>query len=646
MSLDEIIKELEVNDNSLTQLAIMNRHIDYKYALALADAITTNPSLTSILIYDSHLDPFGAAALAAALETNNKWETLELDRNEIGDEGAMKFAKALKVNTSLTLLKCYDNNIGPDGGIGLAKALTQNRTLTSLDLGSNGIRAAGAGAFANALQSNNSSLASLNLWGNQIGDEGTVELASSLRYNSALTELNLGYNNFYLEGTEAIAEALKDNKALMRLDLPNNHLTDGIISIADMLKSNNTLTYLGLGANNINSNGAIALANALTENRVLTKIALGGNHNICGAAAQRFAEMLKVNTSLTSINFWGTQIGDEGAMKFAEALTVNTSLTSLDLGSCKIGIIGMEAIANALTTNTTLTYLNINCNNCDNDEKLTEIKGYIERNKKLAKSRKELTELLNQDVTADISEKLERFVEDFCQFNHTHALQETQLLNTMAHLVTQGLNAFEGGNDDKLDEVIQALINLQGAHAIAKDALALFVRMFALHGMMNNALPLFRHCIDNQPAAEDLAHLVFVDSTLASHGFPSKERYLLIWALGKDMLLKPENKYLLDCVLHGAIEGKERSPDVMFGDSDTGTLVAEIRKLEAEYSLCDLLERAIECFGKGQKIPAQVFLQSSSFFKKLHEDFITAHRHESPEIQRTYDERFGLVLRR
>ena len=38
------------------------------------------------------------------------------------------------------------------------------------------------------------------------------------------------------------------------------------------------------------------------------------------------------DTSLTSINLWGNDIGAEGAKAIAEALKSNTSLTSIDLG--------------------------------------------------------------------------------------------------------------------------------------------------------------------------------------------------------------------------------------------------------------------------------------------------------------------------
>ena len=45
------------------------------------------------------------------------------------------------------------------------------------------------------------------------------------------------------------------------------------------------------------------------------------------------------------------------------------------------------------------------------------------------------------------------------------------------------------------------------------------------------------------------------------------------------------------------------------------------------------------------KHPLRSELMTFSMFRKLNDDYITEHRHESPRIQRAYDDRFGLVVR-
>ena len=48
-------------------------------------------------------------------------------------------------------------------------------------------------------------------------------------------------------------------------------------------------------------------------------------------------EALKVNTSLTKINLYENNIGDEGGKAIGEALKVNISLTEIILACNKIG---------------------------------------------------------------------------------------------------------------------------------------------------------------------------------------------------------------------------------------------------------------------------------------------------------------------
>ena len=64
-----------------------------------------------------------------------------------------------------------------------------------------------------------------------------------------------------------------------------------------------------------------------------------------------------MNTSLTEIDLYGNEIGDEGGKAIGEALKVNTSLTEIDLGRNNIGDEGGKAIGEALKVNTSLTFI-------------------------------------------------------------------------------------------------------------------------------------------------------------------------------------------------------------------------------------------------------------------------------------------------
>jgi hypothetical protein len=136
------------------------------------------------------------------------------------------------------------------------------------------INAKGAPALADALKVN-TSVTTIDLWSNQIGNKNTATLADALKINKSVTAINLYYNGIGVEGASALADALKVNTSLTRINL---------------------------GYNEIGDVGASALADAL-----------------------------KVNTSLTTIDVIGNRIGDEGAAALVDALQVNTSVTSIDL---------------------------------------------------------------------------------------------------------------------------------------------------------------------------------------------------------------------------------------------------------------------------------------------------------------------------
>ncbi|KAG0378852.1 hypothetical protein BGX24_002642, partial [Mortierella sp. AD032] len=165
-------------------------------------------------------------------------------------------AETLKTNSTLTTLNLRSNSIGEYGAMALAEALKTNSALTTLELIGNSIGGNGAVALAEALKTN-STLTTLELIGNSIEENGAVALAEALKTNSTLTTLNLGSNSIGDNGTVALAEALKINSTLSTLTLGSNSIGDnGTVALAEALKTNSTLATLNLWNNSIEDNGA------------------------------------------------------------------------------------------------------------------------------------------------------------------------------------------------------------------------------------------------------------------------------------------------------------------------------------------------------------------------------------------------------
>ena len=80
-----------------------------------------------------------------------------------------------------------------------------------------------------------------------------------------------------------------------------------------------------LGYNDIGDEGVIAISEALKTNSTLTELGLeslrSSRNKIGPAGAQALADMLKVNSALVSLSLESNSIGKEGAASLAAVLS-------------------------------------------------------------------------------------------------------------------------------------------------------------------------------------------------------------------------------------------------------------------------------------------------------------------------------------
>ncbi|KAJ6246314.1 ring finger protein dg17-related [Anaeramoeba flamelloides] len=123
-----------------------------------------------------------------------------------------------------------------------------------------------------------------------------------------LEELKLS-KNFCNKLAEVMDQFLPQNSTLKRLDISWNFLRGGINSIANSIKNNTSLTYLDVTQNYAKCEGAIALSNVLSNfNNTLSHLIISAN-NIKADGALAILEMLKVNTSIKSIDISFNSMG-------------------------------------------------------------------------------------------------------------------------------------------------------------------------------------------------------------------------------------------------------------------------------------------------------------------------------------------------
>ena len=102
----------------------------------------------------------------------------------------------------------------------------------------------GCSAFGEALKANGSRLKRLNMNMNNIGDDGLMKLANGLKSNTSLMELNLSGNNIKRNGALALARVLEDeNITLETLTLLTQLTKDAIDALrAAQIKRNFPIT--------------------------------------------------------------------------------------------------------------------------------------------------------------------------------------------------------------------------------------------------------------------------------------------------------------------------------------------------------------------------------------------------------------------
>ena len=207
----------------------------------------------------------------------------------------------------------------------------------------------------------------LDLHGNNIGSEGVVALADGLKSCNNLQILNLYSNNIGVEGAVALADGLKSCNNLHKLYLSDNSIGDeGLEVLADGLKSYNNLEELDLSGNYIGAVGSVALADGLKSCINLQVLHLSDNY-ISAEGAVALADGLKSCNNLQSLLLMENKIGDEGAVALADGLKSCNNLQTLELSDNNVSNEGAVALADGLMSCSSIHELYLS-NNSIGDE--------------------------------------------------------------------------------------------------------------------------------------------------------------------------------------------------------------------------------------------------------------------------------------
>ena len=144
-----------------------------------------------------------------------------------------------------------------------------------------------------------------------IDDETIHILMGGLQQNNTITTLDLSYNKISDVGARRLSTFLsKSDNGLTILNLGNNQINDeGVGYIASTLKNkqNSHLIELDLSLNNVNDDGAKKLFEAVAGSQRLQILNVSCNH-ITNNSFDAFINMIKVNKSLHNLNVSGNPL--------------------------------------------------------------------------------------------------------------------------------------------------------------------------------------------------------------------------------------------------------------------------------------------------------------------------------------------------
>lgn len=223
-------------------------------------------------------------------------ETLDLRGCGLGDAEAAALAAGISQNVGIKTVLLQHNAIKGQGAVVLAQALSNpHSTVESIDLERNPIGDGGAAAFGVALKENKS-LKSIKLACCGIGDEGAAGFAAGLACNNHVRAAWLDGNVIGSKGAAALADALTGNSAMIALNVRGNQMGDfGASSFATALATNTVLAELDFSTNNITNEGAVALAIMLVANTNMKDLKVGGGDEIDGTILKSISTILRAN---------------------------------------------------------------------------------------------------------------------------------------------------------------------------------------------------------------------------------------------------------------------------------------------------------------------------------------------------------------
>lgn len=240
----------------------------------LAEAMLKNTNITELRLTQMDLGE-EMNPLFSVLENNSQITRLILDKNKLVTI-MPQMIHSISTMSNLIELSLIRNKINDDFGEQLINSLsTHNTNLQMLYLSINSIGIKTCQEISKFLLLDECQLTILELQSNQIDDECLQELITGMKVNQTLSYLEIGYNKINTISGILLGEYLKNNTTLSTLNIKQNYLfNEGCGKILEGLAENNNsnLRSLNLIGNSIDNKVYSSIKNLIDKRKTLSDL--------------------------------------------------------------------------------------------------------------------------------------------------------------------------------------------------------------------------------------------------------------------------------------------------------------------------------------------------------------------------------------
>lgn len=274
-------KLLESATSTLRSVDLSECKIGPQGAAAISAALKVNTKLKTLVLARNKLREAGTQALCQGLASASCTITvLDVSGNSINKEGGDALAAIFMQNKSLESISIANNYISdsiPAIALGLCKRGVSARMV---DLSRNRISGDICKKMSQVLEGFRFSIACLSVEGNPIGDSGLVALFHAVR-GTNLQYLELSACGLTSHSGVVIADMIASCSLLNSLQLDGNDLgDDAITEVATAYGNSSTMGSINLERTNMGSVGCLAMAAAIRKQKKTRALRLAENHKL------------------------------------------------------------------------------------------------------------------------------------------------------------------------------------------------------------------------------------------------------------------------------------------------------------------------------------------------------------------------------